>query len=121
MRERQAFSSLVIWKTESVLSAAPFPYLMAFFLIFGEKRNFLYLFLDILSLVFSIAFGTCFTVLFWFRNAQLGDKVKEVEQQKKDYQEFVNRGHYKKEKNPNSWKKWESGEVKYTPAPVERP
>ncbi len=39
----------------------------------------------ILSLVFSIAFGTCFTVLFWFRNAQLGDKVKEVEQQKKGY------------------------------------
>lgn len=71
----------------------------------------------ILSLVFSIAFGTCFTVLFWFRNAQLGDKVKEVEQQKKDYQEFVNWGHYMKEKNPNSWQKWESGEVKYTPAP----
>ena len=59
----------------------------------------------ILSLVFSIAFGTCFTVLFWFRNAQLGDKVKEVEQQKKDYQKFVNWGHYMKEKNPNSWKK----------------
>ena len=71
----------------------------------------------ILSLVFSIAFGTCFTVLFCFRNAQLGDKVKEVEQQKKDYQEFMNWGHYMKEKNPNSWKKWESGEVKYTPAP----
>ena len=72
----------------------------------------------ILLLVFSIAFGTCFTVLFWFRNSQLGDKVKEVEQQKKDYQEFVNWGHYMKEKNPNSWKKWESGEVKYTPAPI---
>ena len=57
------------------------------------------------------------TVLFWFRNAQLGDKVKEVEQQKKDYQEFVNWGNYMKEKNPNTWKKWESGEVKYTPAP----
>jgi len=27
----------------------------------------------IFSLVFSIAFGTCFTVLFWFRNAQLDD------------------------------------------------
>jgi len=37
--------------------------------------------------------------------------------QKKYYQEFVNWGHYMKEKNPNSWKKWESGEVKYTPAP----
>ena len=60
---------------------------------------------NILSLVFSIAFGTCFTVLFWFRNAQLGDKVKEVEQQKKDYQEFVNWGNYMKEKNPDSWKK----------------
>ena len=71
----------------------------------------------ILSLVFSIAFGTCFTVLFWFRNVQLGDEVKEVELQKKDYQEFVNWGHYMKEKNPNTWKKWESGEVKYTPAP----
>ena len=75
----------------------------------------------ILLLVFSIAFGTCFTVLFWFRNAQLGDKVKEVEQKKKDYQEFVNWGHYMKEKNPNSWKKWESGEVKYTPAPDKQP
>ncbi len=75
----------------------------------------------ILSLVFSIAFGTCFTVLFWFRNSQLGDKVKEVEQQKKDCQEFVNWGHYMKEKNPNSWKKWESGEVKYTPAPDKQP
>lgn len=42
MRERQAFSSLVIWKTESMLSAAPFPYLMAFFLIFGEN-NFFYI------------------------------------------------------------------------------
>ena len=75
----------------------------------------------ILSLVFSIAFGTCFTVLFCFRNAQLGDKVKEVEQQKKDYQKFVNWGHYMKEKNPNSWRKWESGEVKYTPAPDKQP
>ena len=75
----------------------------------------------ILSLVFSIAFGTCFTVLFWFRNVQLGDKVKEVEQQKKDYQEFVNWGHYMKEKNPNSWKKWESGEIKYTPVPDKQP
>ena len=71
----------------------------------------------ILSLVFSIAFGTCFTVLFWFRNAQLGDKVKEMEQQKKDYQEFVNWGHFMKERNPKTWKKWENGEIKYTPAP----
>ena len=52
---------------------------------------------------------------------RLCDKVKEVEQQKKDYQEFVNWGHYMKEKNPNSWKKWENGEVKYTPAPNKQP
>ena len=48
-------------------------------------------------------------------------KVKEVELQKKDYQEFVNWGDYMKEKNPNSWHKWESGEVKYTPAPDKQP
>ena len=73
------------------------------------------------ELVFSIAFGTCFTVLFWFRNAQLGTRVKEVEQQKKDYQKFVNWRHYMKEKNPNSWKKWECGEIKYSPAPDKQP
>ena len=56
-----------------------------------------------------------------FLLAICSDKVKEVEQQKKDYQEFVNWGHYMKEKNPNSWKKWESGEVKYTPAPDKQP
>jgi len=40
---------------------------------------------------------------------------------KKDYQEVVNWGHYMKEKNPNSWKKWESGEINYTPAPDKQP
>lgn len=38
-----------------------------------------------------------------------------MELQKKDYQEFVNRGRYMKETNPNTWKKWENGEIKYVP------
>jgi hypothetical protein len=69
----------------------------------------------ILSLGFSIAFGVSFMVLFFVRNAQLSEKEKEVELQKKDYQEFVNWGRYMKETNPNTWKKWENGEIKYVP------
>jgi hypothetical protein len=60
-------------------------------------------------------------VLFFVHNMQLGDKVKEMEQQKKACQEFVNWGRYMKETNPNTWQKWESGKIKYVPDPDGQP